>query len=249
MTAAGRWPWFELNVPNPAQGVAFYGAVLGWEATSMDMGGTPYHMMGPPGGAQGCGVVTPEGGGGAQWVGYITVSSVDEAAARAAAAGGQVVVPAMDVPTVGRMACVVDPEGATFWLFTPEQADGSGNHAPGFYWMELHSDDPEAAAAFYAKVVGVGIDTMPMSGGTYFLLEGPERAASGICAKMMNGAPSMWLAWASVDNADAALERAVAAGGQVLAPAFDVEGIGRMGILQDDQGVVLGVITPAPRAA
>jgi predicted enzyme related to lactoylglutathione lyase len=110
--------------------------------------------------------------------------------------------------------------------------------------MELQSDDPAAAAAFYAAVVGVGTDTMPAGDSTYYRLLGPEGASAGISAKTFPGVPSIWLPWVFVDSADAALARAVAAGGEVVAPAFDVEGIGRMGLLRDDQGALLGVIVP-----
>ena len=41
----------------------------------------------------------------------------------AVAVTGSLVVPAMDIPTVGRMALIADPQGAHIWLFTPFPGD------------------------------------------------------------------------------------------------------------------------------
>lgn len=50
------------------------------------------------------------------WGTYITVADVDETLQKAEALGGRVVMPAMDIPTVGRMALLADPQGATFMV-------------------------------------------------------------------------------------------------------------------------------------
>ncbi len=47
------------------------------------------------------------------WGCYVTVDQVDATVARVTALGGKVVVPAMDIPGVGRMAVIADPQGAT----------------------------------------------------------------------------------------------------------------------------------------
>ena len=49
------------------------------------------------------------------WLVYFSVDDVDGAAARAAAAGGTVMLAPLDFPG-GRMAMVVDPQGAIFGL-------------------------------------------------------------------------------------------------------------------------------------
>ena len=55
----------------------------------------------------------------------------------------------------------------------------------------------------------------------------------------------MWVSYVSVDDTDAALDRATANGGKVLKDAVTMDGIGRFGIFADDQGAVIGVIKPA----
>jgi predicted enzyme related to lactoylglutathione lyase len=48
------------------------------------------------------------------WLPYFAVDDCDASAAQAASLGGTVIVPPMDVPTVGRFAAIQDPQGAAF---------------------------------------------------------------------------------------------------------------------------------------
>jgi predicted enzyme related to lactoylglutathione lyase len=48
------------------------------------------------------------------WLPYFAVDDCDAAVAKAQSLGGQVYAPAFDVPNVGRMAVLADPQGASF---------------------------------------------------------------------------------------------------------------------------------------
>ena len=50
---------------------------------------------------------------------YIQVANVDSAVRAAEEMGGKIVESPYDVPKVGRLAVVEDPEGAVFGLVTP----------------------------------------------------------------------------------------------------------------------------------
>jgi predicted enzyme related to lactoylglutathione lyase len=50
----------------------------------------------------------------------VQVESADNTAARATKLGGSIVVPATDIPTVGRFAVIVDPLGARLGVIKPE---------------------------------------------------------------------------------------------------------------------------------
>ena len=56
------------------------------------------------------------------WNIYFGVEDVDATVAKAEGLGGTPAVPAMDVPGVGRMAMVTDPQGAGFWVMAGESA-------------------------------------------------------------------------------------------------------------------------------
>ena len=52
------------------------------------------------------------------WGAYVTVDDVDATAARVAQLGGKVLVPATDIPDVGRFVVIQDPQGAILSLIT-----------------------------------------------------------------------------------------------------------------------------------
>jgi predicted enzyme related to lactoylglutathione lyase len=52
------------------------------------------------------------------WGTYVTVDNVDSTLEKCTALGGKVIVPPMDVPNVGRMAVIQDPQGAVLNVMT-----------------------------------------------------------------------------------------------------------------------------------
>jgi len=111
----GAFSWSELMTGDPAAAAAFYGPLFGWRIETMDMGGGPYHLLKVGETAVGGIMKTPAEAGPMPpaWGGYVTVDQVDATVAQATALGGKVIVPAMDIPGVGRMAVIADPQGAT----------------------------------------------------------------------------------------------------------------------------------------
>ena len=59
------------------------------------------------------------------------------------------------------------------------------------------------------------------------------------------GTPPHWMSYLAVDDVDARVAKAKAAGGAVLHEPFDVPGVGRIAILRDGGNAVIGWITPA----
>jgi hypothetical protein len=59
----------------------------------------------------------PQPGMPAQWLPYVIVENVDDSAAKVAGLGGKVMAPPFDIPTVGRIAVILDPQGASIGLF------------------------------------------------------------------------------------------------------------------------------------
>jgi predicted enzyme related to lactoylglutathione lyase len=113
--------------------------------------------------------------------------------------------------------------------------------------------DPDAAAEFYGKVAGwssapwEGGETE--SGGPYMMWMAGEKAVGGR-AKLpeeaqARGAPPHWLAYVTVADAEAVVERTKAAGGSVLMPATTMPEVGTFAVLQDPQGAVFAPFTPS----
>jgi predicted enzyme related to lactoylglutathione lyase len=112
----GAFSWPELMTPNPAAAGSFYASLFGWTVKPVDMGTGPYHVAHLGETAVGGIMQTPadQAAMPPSWGLYITVNNADETVARCLSLGGKVLVPPMDVPTVGRMAVLQDPQGAVF---------------------------------------------------------------------------------------------------------------------------------------
>jgi hypothetical protein len=112
----GAFSWSELMTRDPAAAAAFYAGLFGWKTESMPMPGGTYTVV--KAGESSVGGITalPAGAEGMPpaWGVYVTVTDVDATVAQAVALGGKVVAPVMQVPGVGRMAVLADPQGAVF---------------------------------------------------------------------------------------------------------------------------------------
>lgn len=116
----GAPSWFELLTTDTASARAFYNGVFGWTAETMPMPGLDYTVFRqgelPVAGMM---QITPEMGGVPPcWCTYFTVASVDRTVDEAVRAGGTVVVPAEDVPGVGRFAGLLSPQQVLFFVIT-----------------------------------------------------------------------------------------------------------------------------------
>ncbi len=122
-----------------------------------------------------------------------------------------------------------------------------------FHWNELVTDNVERAKKFYGAVVGWESEEMPMPDGKYTIVKSKGKPVGGIMNKsdipMLKNAPSHWGAYIQVDNVDAAVGKVAGAGGKVVRPCFDVPGVGRIAIIQDPTGGVVGIMTPAAQSA
>lgn len=116
MKTHGAFSWYELMTTDPKAAVAFYGQLFGWTSKDMDMGTGPYHVQNL-GETSVAGIMgmPPDGPAGMppMWGCYVTVSSVEQTCALCEKLGGKICMPAMDIPGVGRMAVIQDPQGAT----------------------------------------------------------------------------------------------------------------------------------------
>lgn len=115
----GGLTWEDLRSADPAAAQAFYTGVFGHRWEPMEMAGPDYGTFhrgddeAPLGGAGGM-MGAPEGTP-SHWLVYFGVADADAAVSAARAGGGTVPADPFDTP-YGRMATVIDPAGATFWI-------------------------------------------------------------------------------------------------------------------------------------
>jgi hypothetical protein len=111
--------------------------------------------------------------------------------------------------------------------------------------------DVEQVKTFYGVSIGWTYDAMPMpEGGTYWVAKMGDKPVGGIfsiTASAFEGVPEGWMAYLAVDDVDARVKKAIAAGATLMRPLFDVPGVGRIAILTEPGGAGIGWMTPVNR--
>ena len=59
--------------------------------------------------------------------------------------------------------------------------------------------------------------------------------------------PEAWMSYLAVDDVDARVKKALAAGAKLMKPIFDIPDVGRLAILTEPGGAGVGWITPVNR--
>ena len=116
-----------------------------------------------------------------------------------------------------------------------------------FYWNELMTRDVEKAKKFYGSTIGWTFDGMSMPDGTYWVAKMADKPVGGLFtlkSPQFEGVPESWMSYLAVDDVDARVKKATAAGAKLMRPIFDVSGVGRIAILTEPGGAGVGWMTP-----
>jgi hypothetical protein len=232
----------------------FYGALFGWDFEELPTPQGPTYTMCRIDGKDvaGIGPLPPdmaEQGVPPMWNSYVAVDDLEATLGKVEAAGGSVMMPAMEVMDAGTMAGVVDPTGAALMLWQADQHIGAQlvNQHGAFTWSELMTPDIDAAAAFYEQLFGWKTDTADMGGMIYTMFQNDGSAIGGGMKPPMDGIPPHWGIYFAVDDCDATVATAAEHGATVLNPPTDSPA-GRMAALVDPIGASFSVIKPADPA-
>jgi len=244
--------WIDLGSPDPQGAADFYGALFGWDVPEgpEEAGG---YRIAAVGGLPVAGIGPAQNPGPPVWTTYIDVEDADETAAKVSAAGGQVVVPPMDVFEFGRMAVFVDPVGAFFSVWQPGDHPGAqlANEPGTWGWSELLTTDLEESKTFYGAVFGWGANVQGEGPGQYTEWQVNGRSVAGMMEKppmLPAEVPPHWAVYFVVADTDAAVARVAELGGSVLMPPMDIEP-GRFSPVSDPTGAVFNVIALKPELA
>lgn len=114
----GVFVWDELSTSDADGAQRFYEAVFGWTTSDMgdEYGGYRIFNVGEAGiaGVMQASDIPPH------WHPYVAVDDPDAIVARAGELGGSTLAEPMDVPDVGRIAVLSDPQGAVFGIIRPQ---------------------------------------------------------------------------------------------------------------------------------
>jgi predicted enzyme related to lactoylglutathione lyase len=249
-TLLGRPLWYELMTTDMKAAEAFYRTVVGWKTSPFDGAGQPYTMFNRSGDVSVGGVLTKPDEVKAPpfWAMYVGVPKLEEAASHIKRLGGKENTEVIEIPDVGRMQMMMDPQGAAFYVIQPasgeQRPEGTPEVGEGS-WHELLTTDWQAAMKFYEQVFGwQPTETMDMGpSGKYQMFNRPHGMIGGMMnkPKEMANAPPNWLIYFRVPDVDAAAERITAKGGKILSGPMEVPGGDRVLSATDPQGAAFGL--------
>jgi uncharacterized protein len=109
-------------------------------------------------------------------------------------------------------------------------------------WVDLMTDDPAAARAFYGGLFDWTFDVGGPETGQYTMCKSGGRHAAGLGGKPPGVTmPNAWTMYLAVDDLDATCAKLAEAGGRLTMPPMQVMDAGRMAIAQEPTGGVFGM--------
>jgi predicted enzyme related to lactoylglutathione lyase len=245
----GRWVWGDLVTSDVAAAADFYGKVFGWTfetyggeddrdtytlalADGLPIGGLVFDQRARKGDVPS-----------ARWIGLVSVTDVRAAADAVTQGGGKVVVAPTMLGERGEAAVFQDPEGTLFGVVRSKSGDPADyvGDLNEWVWLDLWTANVDQAARFYSAVAGYQVVPLEQAGlrsGAHLASGGYVRA--GIMQKHDARVSAVWLPYLRVADANAAADKARAAGGKVVREPVN---LGRVivAIIADPTGAPVGV--------
>jgi len=248
----GTPSWVDVGIPDMDAAMAFYGGLFGWTFTeaSEEGGGYRNALIGDK---RIAGFGPQMNPGQPSWATYIATADADDTAAKVVAAGGQVIVPPMDVLDVGRMAVFADDVGTVFSVWQAGTHPGAElvNEPGTLTWNELNTRKPDEAKVFYPAVFGWTSETTESPAMTYTQWYRDGDVIGGMVHmgdQFPPEVPNLWLVYFAVDDTDAAIAKVTELGGKALMGPVDIDA-GRFAVVEDTAEAAFAIIQLAPQLA
>jgi predicted enzyme related to lactoylglutathione lyase len=247
--------WYELQTADPDASKKFYDHVIGWTVEAQPSGEMDYRMIQTSGGDMVGGVMRltddmAANGAKPTWLFYIGVDDVDTSVEKVKANGGSVHLPPWDIPGVGRIAMVSDPQGVPFYVMrgaSDQSSTAFDRMGMGkCNWNELATPDQAGANKFYADSFGWTYpDKMPMGEmGDYIFVQAGDQTIGATMQHQPNSPPPAWRFYFRTPDIEATAKKVGEAGGSVMMGPMDVPGGDRIIVGTDPHGVVFGAVGP-----
>ena len=127
----------------------------------------------------------------------------------------------------------------------------TGERLPGkIIWRDLLTNDPVASQRFYGELFGwefekIGEASNLSSNSAYTLIRHNGQLIGGMVDTVaLNGRKdiSQWVVLMAVEDLDARAKAVVASGGEIVTPPTDLQARGRLALVTDAEGALLGLL-------
>ena len=127
----------------------------------------------------------------------------------------------------------------------------TGERLPGkIIWRDLLTNDPAASQRFYGELFGwefenIGEASNLRSNSAYTLIRHNGKLIGGMVDTVaLNNRSdiSQWVVLMSVEDLDARVADVKAGGGEIVAPPTDLQARGRLALIRDAEGALLGLL-------
>jgi predicted enzyme related to lactoylglutathione lyase len=112
----------ELNASDPEKAKTFYSKLFDWKLQDVPNPAAPegVYTMIDVGSGTGGGMMKQVEGGPAGWLAYVLVDDIKKSTEQAKSLGGKVMKDVTEVPGMGWLSIIEDPNGAIFGLWKPK---------------------------------------------------------------------------------------------------------------------------------
>ncbi|MDP5214637.1 VOC family protein [Pseudoalteromonas tunicata] len=248
---AGTFCWPELCTHNWQQGKKFYCELFGWGSDDQPIGPDTYYTMLQKEGLDIAAMYQMENDRielevPSHWLNYIAVDDVEAKVLKAQKLGAELLHGPHTVGDAGKMALLVEPEGAVFALWQGMLHPGSRKlkEPNTMCWNELASRNSANSQAFYCQLFDWQVEAVDMEGMAYiFYKQGNEKVAGMLeMNEQWSEIPPHWMTYFAVENCDEIAAQAQALGAVICVPPTDFKDVGRFSVLTDPQGADFSII-------
>ncbi len=245
----GKFIWADLVSSDPEASIEFYTAVFGWEIKQTGNAEETYYHVSNNGKLI-AGIVPRTSDDTsdkkALWVGHISTPDIHAATTTAENLGAHLALAPKEFGQRGLHAIIRDPQGAVIGLLQSSSGDPVDNEAGDgpWAWAQLFSTNPTKATAFYTDVFAYETKAITeTSNDNDYLLRSQNTARASI-APLPASLPQRdrWVGFINVDNLKITLAKSTELGARVIYPPREQMLNGRLAIIADPNGALLGLI-------
>ena len=243
----GKFVWFDLFTHDLESTSRFYEKLFGWSFHDTVPGKKTVKTIMRNGVPIANAVhINPEKNNvnESQWLSYMSVENVDQAATIVKQNNGRIYMNPKNLPDRGRVAVVIDPEGALFAMVTATGGDPIDYDLAENYWMgsELWTKNLDAALKFYRTLAGYEIQLVDLNADRkYHLLARDNKIRAGIVNIPWDDVKPNWIPYVAVEDVTSIANIVEEAGGKLLIkPDQDIRE-GRVAIIADPSGAVFAI--------